>query len=152
MCTRLKSFLKQVQEVSVPLGLQLRIRHEAERGAVDAVAHAVGLFRVTGEHMAQVRVSGAASDLRAPHPVAHILQLHHGRLLDGLGKGGPAAAALELVRGGKKRLAGDDVHIDALLELVPELIAEGTLRAALLGDAVLLLRQLIPDGFRGGLL
>ena len=48
----------------------------------------------------------------------------------------PAAASLVLIRGGKERLAGDEVHIDPLFKPVPELIAEGTLRAALLGDAV----------------
>ena len=54
MCMHLKSFLKQIQQVSVPLGLHLRVGYEAERGAVDAVAHAVGGFRVAGEHMAKV--------------------------------------------------------------------------------------------------
>ena len=48
----------------------------------------------------------------------------------------PATASLVLIRGGKERLAGDEVHIDPLFKPVPELIAEGTLRAALLGDAV----------------
>ena len=43
------SFLKQVQEISVALGLHLRIGDEAERRAVDAVAHAVGGFRIAGE-------------------------------------------------------------------------------------------------------
>ena len=148
----LNSFLKQVQEISVALGLHLRIGDEAERRAVDAVAHAVGGFRIAGEHMTKVRISGTASDLRAAHTVTQILQLHHGRLLDGLGKGGPAAAALKLVRGGKERLAGDDIHIDALFKLVPELAREGALRAALLRDAVLLRRQLVPDGLRRGLL
>ena len=54
------SFLKQVQEISVALGLHLRIGDEAERRAVDAVAHAVGGFRIAGEHMPEVGVSGAA--------------------------------------------------------------------------------------------
>ena len=57
--------------------------------------------------------------------------------LDGLCKGGPAAAALVLIRGGKERLAGHDIHIDALFKLVPELACEGALRAALLRDVVL---------------
>ena len=33
-----------------------------------------------GEHMAEVGVSGAASDLRAAHPVAQVLLLHHGEM------------------------------------------------------------------------
>lgn len=50
----LNSFLKQVQEISVALGFHLRIGDEAERRAVDAVAHAVGGFRIAGEHMPQI--------------------------------------------------------------------------------------------------
>ena len=46
------------------------------------------------------------------------------------------AAALVLIRGGKERLAGDNIHIDALFKLIPELACESALRAALLGDAV----------------
>ena len=34
--------LKQIQKVSVALGLHFRVRHEAQGGAVDAVAHTVG--------------------------------------------------------------------------------------------------------------
>ena len=78
------SFLKQVQEVSVALGLHFFIGDEAQGRAVDAVAHAVGRLRVAGEHMAEMGVSGAASDLRAAHPVAQVLQFHHGRLFNGL--------------------------------------------------------------------
>ena len=51
--------LKQIQKVSVALGLHPRVRHEAEGGAVDAVAHAVGRFRIAGEHMTQMGVTGA---------------------------------------------------------------------------------------------
>ena len=152
MCMHLKSFLKQVQEVSVALGLHFFIGDKAQGRTVDAVAHAIGGLRIAGEHMTKVRISGTASDLRAAHPVAQVLFLHHGGALDGLGKGGPAAAALVLICGGKERLAGDDIHIDALFKLVPELAREGALRAALLRDAVLLRRQLVPDGLRRGLL
>ena len=96
--------------------------------------------------MTKVRISGTASDLCAAHAVAQVLQFHHGRLFNGLCESRPAAAALVLIRGGKERFAGDDIHIDALLELIPELIAEWTFRAVLLGDAVLLLRQFVPNG------
>ena len=148
----LKSFLKQIQEVSVALGLHFFIGDKAQGRAVDAVAHAIGGLRIAGEHMTKVRISGTASDLRAAHAVAQVLQFHHGRLFNRLCESRPAAAALILIRGGKKRLAGHDIHIDALFKLVPELAREGALRAALLRDAVLLRRQLVPDGLRRGLL
>ena len=100
--------------------------------------------------MTKVRISGTASDLCAAHAVAQVLQFHHGRLFNGLCESRPAAATLKLIRGGKERLAGDDIHIDALFELVPELAREGALRAALLRNTVLLLRQLVPNGLRRG--
>jgi len=96
-------------------------------------------------------VAGAAAHLCAAHAVAQVLPFHHGRAFDGLCKGRPAAAAFKLIRRGEQRLAGDDVHIDALFELVPELSGKGALRAALLRDAVLLRRQLVTNGLRRGL-
>ena len=53
MCMHLKSFLKQIQEIPVPLGLHFFIGDEAQGCAVDAVAHAVGRLRVAGEHMTE---------------------------------------------------------------------------------------------------
>lgn len=50
--------LKQIQKVSVALGLHFCVRHEAEGGAVDAVAHTVGRLRIAGEHMTQMGVTG----------------------------------------------------------------------------------------------
>ena len=80
-----------------------------------------GGLRIAGEHMTKVRISGTASDLCAAPAVAQVPQFHHGRLFNGLCESRPAAAALVLIRGGKERLAGDDIHIDALFKLIPEL-------------------------------
>ena len=74
--------------------------------------------------MTKVRISGTASDLCTAPAVAQVLQFHHGRLFNGLCESRPAAAALVLIRGGKERLAGDDIHIDALFKLIPELACE----------------------------
>ena len=95
------SFLEQIQKISVTLCFHLCVRHKAQGRTVDAVAHAIGGLRIAGEHMTKVRISGAASDLRAAHSVAQILFFHHSGALDRLCKGGPAAAALVLIRGGK---------------------------------------------------
>ena len=118
------SFLEQIQKISVALCFHLCVRHKAEGRAVDAVAHAIGGLRIAGEHMTKVRISGTASDLCAAHAVAQVLQFHHGRLFNGLCESRPAAAALVLIRGGKERLAGDDIHIDALFKLIPELACD----------------------------
>ena len=146
------SFLEQIQKISVTLCFHLCVRHKAQGRTVDAVAHAIGGLRIAGEQMTKVRISGTASDLCTAHAVAQVLQFYHGRLFNGLCESRPAAAALVLIRGGKERLAGDDIHIDALFKLVPELACESALRAALLRNTVLLRRQLVPDGFRRGLL
>ena len=82
-------------------GIHFFIGDKAQGRTVNAVAHAIGGLRIAGEHMAEVGVSGAASDLRAAHSVAQILFFHHSGALDRLCKGGPAAAALVLIRGGK---------------------------------------------------
>ena len=73
------SLPKQREQVSVAFGLHFFIGDEAQGRAVDAVAHAVRRLRIAGEYMAEMGVSGAASDLRAAHSVAQILFLHHGR-------------------------------------------------------------------------
>ena len=146
------SILKQVQKVSVALGFHFSIGDKAQGCAVYAVTHAVRRLRVFGKHMTEVGVTSAAAHLRAAHPVAQILFFHHGGTFDRFGEGWPATGALVLIRGGKKRLAGDDIHIDTLFKFVPELACEGTLRAVLLRDAVLLLRQLVTNGLRRGFL
>ena len=48
------SLPKQREQVSIALGLHFFIGDEAQGCAVDAVAHAIGGFRVAGEHMAKV--------------------------------------------------------------------------------------------------
>ena len=78
------SLPKQREQVSVALGLHFFIGDEAQGCAVDAVAYAVRRLRIAGEYMAEMGVSGAASDLRAAHSVAQVLQFHHGRLFNGL--------------------------------------------------------------------
>ena len=70
-----------MQQISVALGLHFFVWDEAQSCAVDAVAHAVGRLRVAGEHMTEMGVSGAASDLRAAHSVAQILFFHHSAAL-----------------------------------------------------------------------
>ena len=63
-------FFKQIFEVAVTLRFHLFVRYKAQRGAVDAVAHAVGGFRVPGKDVPEVGVPGAAADLGAVQAVA----------------------------------------------------------------------------------
>lgn len=80
--------------------------------------------------MAQMGIACPASYLNALHPVAVVLDLHDGRFLDGLREGRPAATALVLISGGEQRFSCDNVHIDALGEMIPEFILIGIFRPA----------------------
>ena len=84
--------------------------------------------------------------LGADHPVAQVRLLDHVGRIDRHREARPAAARVELLGGGEQRLSGDDVHVDAGLLLVPELVVERRLGGALLGHRILPRVQL-SDGF-----
>ena len=86
---------------------------------------------------------------RGTHAQAGVPPLHHGRRLDGGGKGRPAALAVEFVQRGEQRFAGDHVHVDALGVPVPVLVVKGGLGGVLLGHLVLLGGQLFADDLLG---
>ena len=62
---------------------------------------------------------------------------------DRLGEARPARAALVLVRRAEEGLAADDIDVDAIFLVVPELVAERRLGPFLLGDRVLQRRQFL---------
>jgi len=96
-----------------------------------------------------VAVALKAPDLHPLHAVAEIGLLLHVLIFQGPGEAGPAGSGVELVQGGEERLAGDHIHIDAWLFVVPELVVEGRLSAALLGYMELQGGQLLLEIFFG---
>ena len=128
------------------------IGNVSERSAVDAVPNAIRRFRGVLKHMSKMRIACAASYLGSHHSMGGVHQLYNGRLLDRLGECGPAAAAFKLVGGREQRLAGNDVHINTLLKLIPEFVSERILRTAFLRDIILLCRQFVTDGLFSGFL
>jgi hypothetical protein len=74
--------------------------------------------------------------------------LDHAGSIDGSAETRPTGAGIELVQGTKERLAGDNVHVDAGLVIVPIGIPERRLGPALLRHRKLLraegLAQLLP--------
>ena len=64
---------EQVEEISVALGLHLRVRYKTQRRAVDAVTHAVGGLRVIGKHVAEMGIASAAAHLGSTHSEAVVL-------------------------------------------------------------------------------
>ena len=99
--------------------------------------------------MAQVAVALKAPDLHPLHAVAEIGLLPHIFFFYRAGEAGPAGAGVELVQRGEERLAGDHIHIDARLLVVPELVVEGGLGAALLGHMKLEGGELLFEIFFG---
>ena len=121
---------KDVHQVSIAFGFHFVVGNEPKGCAVNAVPDTVGGFRVIFKDMAQMGIACPASYLNALHPVAVVLDLHDGRFLDGLREGRPAATALVLISGGEQRFSCDNVHIDALGEMIPEFILIGIFRPA----------------------
>lgn len=70
----------------------------------------------------------------------------------GLENAGQPQLLSNLVGGREQRLAGNDVHINTLLKLIPEFVSERILRTAFLRDIILLCRQFVTDGLFSGFL
>src|SRR5262245_25498834 len=115
---------------------------EAQRSGIDAIPQTAAILGAIGKDMAEMAVAVARADLRADHAVRHIAQVLDVGRLDRLREARPAAARFILVGRSKQRLARDDINIDAGLLVVEIRAGARALGAALLGDAVLLRRQL----------
>ena len=64
-------------------------------------------------------------------------------LVDRFGETGPTGAAVEFIERSKKGFAADKIDIDAGAMIVPILVSKRRFGAALLGDAILLRRELL---------
>src|ERR1700692_3050887 len=91
--------------------------------------------------MPKMAVAMARAYLSPGHAVADIRVLDHVLGIERLGEARPAGAAFELVERSKERLAGDNVHVDARLLVVPIRVIEGPLRRVPLRHAILLGRK-----------
>src|SRR5579862_8238245 len=78
------------------------------------------------------------ADLGPRDQHAEVAPLDHVAWLDHSGEAWPAGVAVELAGRGEQRFAGHDVDVDAGLLVVPVLVPEWRLGAALLRDLVLL--------------
>src|SRR5712692_349309 len=122
----------------LPVALRLEALHgyEAQRRRVHAEALA-GRRRPVVEHVPQVRAGMRGADFRARGEEAPVLALADVPGLERPREAGPAGAGVVLVERAEERLAGDDVDVDAGPVVVPVLVAEGRLRALVLGHPVL---------------
>ena len=113
---------ENVHQVSIAFGFLFVVGYDPQGCAVNAVPDTVGGFRIILKDVAQMGIACPASHLNSLHPMAIILDLNDGGFLDGLRESRPAATALVLISGGEQRFSCDNVHIDALGEMIPEFI------------------------------
>ena len=139
---------EQGQPSGIAFALHVGLRHEAEGGAVDAVAQSAGGFRAVVEDVTQMGIAAGTTHLGALHTVAAVVVFGQEVGVDGFGEGRPAAARLKLVGGEEERLAGGDVYIDALAKLCGIFVGVGALRGGLLGDGIL---EVGKTGFEVGI-
>ena len=124
--------------VTVALGLELVHRDEAQRRGVDAVAQAARLApgRRRRRGRGGCRALAERTSVRTMPNALSVLLDDVGRL-DRPREARPAGAAVELVGRREQRLARDDVDVDAVVVVVPELVAERRARCRLLRHRVL---------------
>src|ERR1041385_4346248 len=106
------------QIFSVAFFLQFFHRNEAQRGRIDAITLTCR-SRPVGENVAEVRIAFARTHFGAVHAESAIGFLRYARLVDWLGKTGPAAAAVELVARTEERFAAHNIDINSVAVLVP---------------------------------
>ena len=126
--------------------LHLVFGNEAQAGTVDAVAQAAAILGAVGEDVAEVGMGGAAAHFGAVHMVAVVVVLGNGVGADGAGEAGPAAMGIEFVAAAEQGLSADDIDIQAGLEQVVILVAEGAFGITVLGNAVLLVGERAAQG------
>ena len=134
------------QVAAVALLLHLVFGNEAQAGAVDAVAQAASVLGAVGEDVAEVGMGGTAAHFSAVHMVAVVVVFSNGIGADGAGEAGPAAVGVEFVAAAEQGLSADDIDIQAGLEQVVVLVAEGAFGVAFLGNAVLLVGKGAAQG------
>src|SRR5690625_731853 len=134
--------LHLIQILAVAFSGHRLARNETQRRRIDAVAQPAAIRRPVVEDMAEMAVAMRRAHLGADHAVRAVPPLVHVGRLDRLGETRPAAGRIELVRGGKQRLARDHVHVNPRRAVAQILARARPLGGRLLRHPVLLRRQL----------
>src|SRR5260370_40869031 len=90
-----------------------------------------------------MRVAVAAGDLGALHSERAFRFFGNVLVVDWLCKAGPARADVEFIERREQRLPANNIDINSGAMIVPILIAKRRFGAALLGDVILLRRELL---------
>ena len=89
-----------------------------------------------------MRTGFFAFNLRAEHVMAFVSMLCDAFRFQRFSETGPAASGIKFIQGAEQRFAGNNIHVDALLLMVPVFIVEGRLRSVVLGYFILDFSQL----------
>src|SRR5436305_13616583 len=131
-------WLKQRQIFAVTFLYQFLHRYELQRGGVHAETLA-GRRGAIIEQVAEMRITRFSPNLGTLHSIRSIAFFCHAICLDGLGETGPARATIEFIQGTQERFAGDDIHVNSWLVIIPVGVMKRRLCAALTRHLVLVL-------------
>ena len=141
------------KELAVAFFFQFLDRDETKGGGIDAVGQTARAGAVV-EKVAEMRITFRATQFGAFHSQSAVRFFDNIFFRDWFGETGPAAAAVELIQGSKKRFTGDDIDVNPGRVIVPISVIEWRLGPALLRNVILLGRQLLFQffafGCRGG--
>src|ERR1043165_4159735 len=93
--------------------------------------------RAVVKDVAEVGIGGFGAHFGPLHKGGSVGFLGDLVFLDWLGKAWPAGAGIEFIQRTEQRFAGNNIHINTGLMIVPICVLERRFRAALLGDAKL---------------
>ena len=128
--------IKRVCILPVSPGLQFFPGDKHQGSGIDTIPEAGG-GRPIVKHMPQVRIGMFAPDLGSNHEQASVLVLYDIVGIERFCKTGPARPGFIFVPGAEKRFPGYNIHIDALVFVVPVFVFKGRFGALLTRNFIL---------------
>src|SRR5262249_14349803 len=109
---------------------------KTQRGRVHTEAFPGWLGAIV-KNVAEMRIAGFRASLGALHSKRGVAFLHYAVFRDWLGETGPARATVEFIQRAEERFAGDDIHINPGVVIVPVGVVKRRLCAALTCHVIL---------------
>src|SRR5581483_8627119 len=109
-------------------------RNKFQRRRIDAIAQAALVARAIIKNVSKMRIGSFRTDFRAHHAEGSIRVLNNFFVFDRFGKTWPAAAGIEFVQRAEQRFTAYDVHVNAVLVIVPKFVAKRRFGGGILRD------------------
>src|ERR1700733_13376369 len=132
---------KEFAILAVPFAFEFVEGDEAQRRRIDAIAQAACVARAVAKHVTQMAVPVACPHFGTGLSVADVGFLFYVFGFHWLGEARPAAVTIELVERRKKRLARNDIDVEAWFMVIPKSIFKRPLSSVLLCHPELFGRQ-----------